>query len=38
MSEWDRLSPLDKAGEILGGICVFALPILLLFIGAAFDL
>lgn len=32
------LSKWELVGEFLAGICVFAIPILMLFIGAAFGL
>ena len=38
MKHWDANSVRNTVGEILGGFLVFALPILLLFLGAAFDL
>lgn len=38
MKYWDQLSTMDKVGEVLGAVSVFALPILMLFVGAAFGL
>lgn len=35
MTGWNSLSTSDKVGEVLGAACVFAVPILMLFIGAA---
>ena len=38
MSGWESLSTTEKVGEVVAGLSVFLVPILLLFLGAAFDL
>ena len=35
MTGWDSLSTSEKVGEVMGAVCVFAVPILMLFIGVA---
>ena len=35
MNGWNSLSTSEKVGEVLGAACVFAVPILMLFIGVA---
>ena len=34
MTGWNSLSTSEKVGEVLGAACVFAVPLLMLFIGA----